>query len=193
MNWLYWVLEFVKAVSWPLAIVALSLLFRKEIRSLVEKVVSVKVAGIEATFARTLENIDREFARTAPRFLKRTEVGPTAKYAIERDERDYLYGLAEIQPSAAILEAWNEIEFALREAAHRRNNDIEVKTPLPAILYVLFGQEKGAQNLYLPIRELEVLKNMVVHASQPTVTAETARNYVRTTGSVLNRINAELK
>tara|TARA_R110000824_G_scaffold118960_10_gene271770 strand:- start:26548 stop:27132 length:585 start_codon:yes stop_codon:yes gene_type:complete len=194
MNWLYWILEFTQTAVWPITILILAYTFREEIAVLLKRLTTLKVAGVEATFMSALRDIDAVMERTRPRYsLPREDLQADIPMFQRRvDESENLMRFAESFPSAAILESWNRIEIILREKAASRGVDRADVKGIPVLLSDLFAGETEAMSLYMPIRELELLRNMASHSSQPVVSAESAREYVKVARDVLNRINTEL-
>jgi uncharacterized protein YutE (UPF0331/DUF86 family) len=100
--------------------------------------------------------------------------------------------LADISPRAAILEAWIELEGAAAVALRRRGASVsrqELQQPSRlADALITSGLLKPSQASLLS--ELRRLRNAAAHASDPKITAETAREFVGVAGAFERLIRA---
>jgi hypothetical protein len=109
MDWLQFTASVIGSVAWPVAAIALGLIFRAQFRRLLEKMTKFKgPGGIEASFAHEAEAVAAETAK----FGTPTAIqGPPAAKprAPIRQELAVQYK-SEERPSAVIVTVWQKIE-----------------------------------------------------------------------------------
>jgi hypothetical protein len=150
--------ELTKGVAWPLAVLAIAILFRKEIRRLLRRLTKLKYKEAEAEFSEMLLKAQAD----APEVLSPPEPETEEE---ERHKRIFAE-LAARSPRSAVLEAWREVESALREAvtANRiKLSDRDMISPRE-LIRALEGRKlidlKTARLLY----DLRALRNEAAHA-----------------------------
>jgi uncharacterized protein YutE (UPF0331/DUF86 family) len=136
MEWLAFIGTMTGHLGWPVAVLVLGFMFRKEVRALLAKMKSLKTpGGIEAAFELEAREIAIEAKKVQqqplPAAKPAIEQTPTSVEAAPRERMD----LSQIQefrrkrsgrkeatdhvlterPSAMVLDSWNEVEAHLRE------------------------------------------------------------------------------
>ncbi|MEZ8073415.1 hypothetical protein ACED48_20310, partial [Vibrio sp. 5S239] len=101
------IVEIIKALAWPVAVVWLGYLFRNEVRGLMGRLTALKHGDTEISFNRALEKAEQQASE-----IPQTEEVIHESTAEELSQKEQLYRLAEISPRAAIVEAWTLIETA---------------------------------------------------------------------------------
>jgi Sec-independent protein translocase protein TatA len=112
----------ISSIVWPLIVVIIILILRNPLRELIRdlgrRLRSIKFPGGEAEFSQELAEI-KEAADEAN--LPPLPVSPATSsllFKIEEDERQWCR-LAELSPRAAVIEAWRQVEIAIRETAQK--------------------------------------------------------------------------
>jgi hypothetical protein len=101
-------------IAWPLAIVWVALLFKTQLRHLIDRISQVKYGGVEANFHATLkvaEATSLRIEKDAP-----ATALPTPPEIATR--LDQLRRIATVSPRAAIMEAWLLIEEAAGQSGY---------------------------------------------------------------------------
>jgi hypothetical protein len=106
MDALTFLAEITKALAWPVTAVVLAVLFRSELRALLSRLKKGKVGSAEFEFKEEVEELAKDIA----------EVSPQAKPVALKPET---VNLATLNPRAAMLTAWIEIEVALTKLAEK--------------------------------------------------------------------------
>jgi hypothetical protein len=167
MDWLTFIVEIVKASAWPLAVVLMALLFRRELRALLARIKKGKVGPAEFEFEETVKELEKEAAQL-PGPPETLEV-PSAKVSLTTSE-----------PRAAIMNAWLEVENALSSLAQTRLGLPPglARSPLPAIRAIQKAQliEQHYLTLY---NELRVLRNQAAHELDFNPSMDSVLSYVR--------------
>lgn len=176
MDWLTFIVELVKALAWPLAVLLVFVVIRRPLLGLFPSLVRLKYKDLEFDFGRRLEETAAEVAT-----LPAPQHG-----ALPEATDDRLLRLAESSPRAAILEAWIKLESAAMEAARKRRIDIPtniLRTPLELINFL---EEEGiidARQATI-FNELRGLRNSAAHALSFEPSTAAAIEYVRLAGKL---------
>lgn len=172
MDWLQFLASIVSSLAWPLTLGVLIYLLRKPLLELLPNLRELKYKDLEVRFGEGLEKLEEKLEQQAP-------PEPTLRRAGVREDTDGKFDLlAQISPSAAVLEAWTDIERQLRTLAER--NQIEEKRGR-SILYItrfLRSREVLPPRLAGLLDDLRVLRNAAAHpSSERQITLNDARRY----------------
>lgn len=175
------IVELVKAGAWPAASLALALMFRQPLASLVQglKLKRLKRGDWEADFHEALGEAKREVAALPPVV---DAISPSK--LIEAED-------VEVGPASvgAMVVAWNKIEAAIAEAAREAG---VTAARFPERVRAL--ADKGA--LAVPtvdaINGLRQLRNLAVHAPEP-IEPEKVREFLRMANAVLFALSLNVK
>lgn len=100
--------ELIKAIAWPVTAIMLAVLFRLELRALLGRLKKGKVGPAEFEFKEEVEELAKDIAAVSP------QPKPVSLKA-------ETVSLAALNPRAAMLRAWIEIEVALTKLAEKHN------------------------------------------------------------------------
>ena len=106
MDALTFIAEAIKALSWPTAVVFVALMIRKPVIELLPFLRRLKYKEIELEFSKELAQLKAQATANEP--MKSQKSAPSAASA----SSNRLLNIASISTSAAILEAWTELESA---------------------------------------------------------------------------------
>lgn len=174
MDTLTFIAELVKAAAWPLAAVAIVLIFKQQLRALLTRIRRGKVGPAEFEFEQGV----KELAEEAPSQLLPAQVGsPTVS-------------LATTNPRAAILEAWRGIENSV--------NQLAKNTELPKFVHpkntagVIRAMERSgilpADEVAL-LNDLRVLRNQATHDPDFSPSPDSVITYVQLAQGLKQRID----
>ncbi len=107
----------VSALAWPLTVLILVYLFRREFRQAASRLSSLKYKDFQADFARELASVEDEIKLLPPTPTTNGSDASATQTAAELSSDERLLRLAEISPRAAITEAWRDIELSTIAAA----------------------------------------------------------------------------
>lgn len=160
------------STAWPVALLILVLLFRKQIATILDNIKSVKWGDVEAVLERDIQEATTTALAIEP---------APADIADENKGRFLaLIEMARSSPTGAIVEAWKDIEEAGRDLAE--SSGIAM-SPVPLRPYFNL-QEFLADNKLIPraevetFRELRMIRNRAAHFKADQVTVDQARQYV---------------
>ena len=174
---LSFIAEVLKAVAWPITVLVLALLFRKDLAALLSRISALKHKDTEVTFG-------QELAKAADRVV---ESHHAEMESLSEPEAKKSVAILEISPSAAILSAWVDFEIAVREVIE----DSDGKRPrsVNALFKELVTRglidDDDLDFLYL----LRELRNRVAHAPSDELDKATASKAV----TVLHQLAWEIR
>jgi hypothetical protein len=162
--------EVLHIAIWPITVIVIVLILRKPLARLVESTRKVKYKELELEFRKDIEQIQAEAKDVLP------EAPDKAKSTVTID----LYGLAQVSPTAAVVEAWKAIETAAKNliAARGHKLDYDVERPFKLIQDVLVKGKIIDPRHGKILDDLRQLRNKVVHAAGFTLSAEQAVQYI---------------
>ena len=170
MDFLTFIASLVGAIAWPIAIVVIMLVYRKELKALVPLIRKLKAGPLEAEFEREVKAIEAESAGSV--VLEPTE-------ELKRHQQ-MLWGLADINPRSAILEAWLGVESAVRKAALQKietSPPPDVSSPLRTFRDLLHYGIVTNEDAAL-FHDLRGLRNQAAHLQDFNPSKESVRNYI---------------
>jgi hypothetical protein len=167
------VLDFVAKMSaslaWPLAVLGLVFLLRKEIRTLLGKVSSLKFKDFELALAKDFASAQEESTKALG--------GRSAEPA---DPRLGRYAkLVAVAPKTVIIENWRRIEEAASQLLIDRGRalgDADFRRPI-GIVDALREEGLVDEETHAIVRNMYLLRNKVVHYEPLVVSSADARTY----------------
>ncbi|MDR3436314.1 hypothetical protein [Telmatospirillum sp.] len=174
------IVEMTKAVAWPIAAIAIAIIFRKTIPNLIERLSSFKYGGFEAAFANQAANIAENITRTSdqpPSFVD--------------SDGERLLSLAQESPRAAVLEAWLRVERKLHQLAEERHVDIR-NNPMTLVRSLRDAQAISSET-ERALNGLRQLRNLAVHAHSDELSSQKAIEFVTYASALLWTMNAPPK
>lgn len=148
-DWLTWSASVLGALAWPLAALAIALIFRRHLLALLSRLDELSWGDKSARFARKLDSLESQ----APPLIADSEAGP--ELALSGDHSRFLK-LLDLSPNAAVLDSWSGIEDAVQglaleaqlasadavQAAHM----LEQRGVLPARTVGMIGEMRALRN-----------------------------------------------
>lgn len=177
MNWLTFIAEVIKAIAWPSAVVGVALVFRHEFRRLLSSMSVFRYKDFELEFGRKMEVLKAEAEQAnLPPLEERIETHVAKGLSGRPPQFDYLSELVDVAPKAAVMEAWREVEGAIRDAAHRlglppARADRDIVHQLRASGHI----DSGLTQI---IDSLRQLRNSIAHVGDIELSVARAQEYV---------------
>ena len=179
MSTLEFVAELVKAMAWPAFAIVLVVAFRRPVKDLIPLLRKFKYGDFEAEFGQQVRAIQEEIGprRSSRWFTRDSETRTLYKRdsTLPMGRGAELRELAQADPRLAVLEAWRDVEDALRDAAaHLSQGKVDLE-PDDALRRVAKEIEPKEVALYYELRKL---RNQVAHVNNRVPSAEAALQYV---------------
>jgi hypothetical protein len=180
------------ALAWPALVLLLMFLFRRQIVMLANKLASFEGFGVKLNFNRAAQNLAVATISTAPP----TRLETLDPLALQRDlavrRPLVLKDRPDGGPSAAeikVLQAWVEIERALRVAAE--TNAIEADEDVAELVEALVGKGKIGIETASLVEDAQQLRDAVVHGQAKAVSFLAAETYTLSATRIIERIRVE--
>jgi hypothetical protein len=176
MDWLAFVASLVGSLAWPLAAVALAIVFRPQLEALFRRPSGhVKAGPFEADWNDAVRDTQADLA----------VVSPASGDALSAQPAGRVDGptMAETAPVQAVLDAYRRVEQALQQRL--QGGGVEVprhRSGGPASVVVTArvarDHELITEQTAEAIRGLQVLRNLAVHGPQGELDAQKATEFV---------------
>ena len=189
--------DVLNAVAWPVAVVVVAVVFRKELKGIAGNLRKIKVGNTEAIF----ENLDK--ANSDAKALDPVDPMTASENAPRVAQ---LIELAKISPSGAILEAYKDVEMAIGQL-HEHAVDAEMfslsKSPhassklrrLPVTRSYQMLNEIGWLSKS-EIRMLEALRetrNRAAHSRSDDISLLISNEFIRLADTLTDSLRSKLK
>lgn len=193
------------ASAWPIAAVIIAIIFRSQLRKLIDKISDFKGFGVEAKFGEKLEDLAEQVAdnattNSAPPSADREIIANTEGSSRETEapfkridaskmsevERELLLSL---RPDVAIMDGWLRIQRALFDLSAR----IGVSEPRGSAYQVIRNLEKLGfidSPMAEQLQKARHLRNIVAHGHNDTITRSEAALYAQTAAVLASRLEA---
>ncbi|RUU31880.1 hypothetical protein EOC93_31600 [Mesorhizobium sp. M6A.T.Ce.TU.002.03.1.1] len=153
LDYLTLLVTLIGALAWPMALVLLVLIFRKQLVKLVARTKAVSgPAGISATFADELEKAKEAADQT----LSAEPLRESAPLEVD----DPFLKLAETYPEAAVLAAYDELETFLTEAMGLKG---AVVVPITSLMIALSNLKLIPSDTFELFNRIRNARNLAVH------------------------------
>lgn len=188
MDALTFTAEAIKALAWPVAAVAVALMIRKPVIQLIPFLRRLKYKEIEFEFSKELAQLKFDVTASAPASSKEKEDASSAQIA----SSNRLLNIASISTSAAILEAWSELESASVAVA----SSFWGQSPSDAFKnYSKLGEylvqcKVIDEKQLLVFNKLRELRNKAAHAIDLNLSEGEARTYIELATALIAHIRA---
>jgi hypothetical protein len=186
MDALTFTAEAIKALAWPTAVVLVALMVRKPVIELLPFLRRLKYKEIELEFSKELAQLKSEVTASEPTTSNKSAPSATSTSS------NRLLNIASISTSAAILEAWSELESASVAVA----SSFWSQPPSNAFRnYPKLGeyllQCKVIDEKQLAVfNKLRELRNKAAHAVDLKLSEEEARTYIELATTLIAHIRA---
>jgi hypothetical protein len=176
--------EFISSIAWPLAALAIALLFRAPLSEALRSASGALSAGpFRLEWQRRAEEIEADLGQ-APSISK-GEIGG----AVGR-----LDEIAEVSPTGAVVEAFGQIELALRSLLEEHGVE-NLDRPWSVRGLAEVAHERGLITAETKdaIEGLSVMRNLAAHGVQEDISSKRAHEFVALSQAVLYAISANAK
>jgi len=164
MDTLEFIAEMIKALAWPMAAVAVALIFRKSIIELLGRINKGKLGWAELEF----ETQVAEAAKT----ISIAEVRPESPQPPPAE--------ASTDPGGTVLNAWRDVDEALREFAQKKRLIYASTLLQPFSAVDALREEKALEPQYIALLEhLGELRNQAAHQKDFVPSSDSVALYLK--------------
>lgn len=190
MDWLEFISNIFSSITWPLIILIIVIIFKRELGSVMKRVSSVKYKDLDIAF----KNIKKQAQVILPNTQKRTHVSlatPPKNNVID-SLKDQVLNAAELSPLASILLAWSGLEVAIADAVAR----LTISPDSPSYRSTMHNIDMLSKytdispDLISLINKLRKLRNEVAHANVDfsVIASAQVENYVKVTYDIIENL-----
>lgn len=175
-GWQQLISNIVTAALWPVAVLALGVIFRDTLRSVVARITKLEAFGANIEIGESVKQLDAAADKVQIEAASKPKVedaGSSTTFVGKDLPLRHLVEVTRISPAAAIVDAWREVEIALLEYWGSVNKLIDA----PADRYTQIGRivERLIQSKMISRQQANLLtglrktRNSVAHGqSQPS-------------------------
>lgn len=169
MSWLEFIASMTASLAWPLAAVVIAAIFRSQIGSLLRRLNELGWGDAKAKFAKELDKAE-ETAGTLPSPAPKPEAEQSAALpspiSAEQERFDKLLA---ISPSAAVVDAWQAVEAAIRVLATKHGIASSSFPNPPAWIRELNKAGHLPMSVVTLVNELRKTRNVAAHSDEVSV------------------------
>jgi hypothetical protein len=176
--------EFIADVAWPLTVLTIALLFRKPLTEALASATGRVAAGpFSLEWKRRVTDVEGDLGLSSS--IPDGEVGGAAG---KLDE------IAQVSPTAAIVEAFGQVEAALRQVLEARGVKA-LDDPWSVRHVAEVARDKGVitTETYDAIEGLSVLRNLAAHGGEKDISRQRAQEFVALAQGVIYAITNNAK
>ena len=170
MDWKNFIVEITNNLAWPLVTIVIVLLFKESLINLTKRISKIETSSGKIELYNEFVKINEE--------LKDIELND--KSWINEMEK-----IAEINPRAAIIEAWTTIELSCIKKGFTTGNVIQRFNP-KALEDYLKNIDESVSN---KIKDLRNLRNKLVHEHQSDFDFINAKKYIELSDKIITILN----
>jgi hypothetical protein len=178
MSILQFIASLASSLSWPLAVLAIAILFRVKIAELLSGgITRLKAGPIEVEWDRTLSETRVELDQPGVLSLNTDGVpGPIS---------EELANLARISPVTAVIEGYARVELALRESLADVDDDAKLRVGGAGLARLAAQHGRINDETVRAVEGLTVLRNLAANGRAAGTTSDRAIDYLALVDAVL--------
>ena len=154
MDWKQFFASITGSIMWPMAVVTIVLIFRKEVARLLRQAKKLGAAGIHLEVAEQVAA-----ARNSAAAVHGEQSGQSTPAKLDPAFME----LAKSFPEAAVLHAYKELERVLQQIEFRLSSDRPHRTSVE-VVQALYEKGEISQNVVRLFEDLRQAKNSAAHA-----------------------------
>jgi hypothetical protein len=162
MDWLTFISSIIGALAWPAGACVVALIFKGQIRDLLQKLSGLSFAGVEARFGESVEQIRED--------VKSVEDDPDYE---DRPVEAKLVELVESHPHLAVLEGWKTLERAIISVSTKRLG-MDRKLPVQSHIEALSRSDILPRAMISAITNIHEVRNKAAHEVEAGVSRGSA-------------------
>ncbi|MCP4325111.1 MAG: hypothetical protein GY787_25345 [Alteromonadales bacterium] len=163
------VVELIKALAWPSAVIWISYIFRSEVRQLLGRVSSFKYKDVEASFGKSLSEAEKSAESIKKPKVKESDA--------DLSQKEQLLRIADVSPRAAVVEAWTLIETAAMKNGLTSGAALKRTNPKMILDHLSASGKFSPESIEL-INQLRQIRNKASHLPDFAVSQSEAERYL---------------
>ncbi|WP_281212777.1 hypothetical protein [Shewanella insulae] len=188
MDWLTFISKVIDSLAWPIVILFLGVVFRRQFSNLLPYLRKLKAGPVEAEF----EMEARQALANSEKLSFQTMKGSALKIEKPTEEKEALAKLigARNDPAGMIIEAWTGVDGALFRLGKQTGLIVDPLENTRSVYRSIVSSDLLSDEAKRLVMELYELRNRVAHAKvKPTVVA--AQDYVLAADKVIDMLEVK--
>jgi hypothetical protein len=185
MDWKQFIAQIVSSTAWPVLVIIIIFIFKRELVKIVQRLAHLKYKDLELEFDKVKQQAE-ELHKDMPKELL---ASPSPAFTSLEDQ---MLDAVELAPLAAIMLAWSGLETAMASAVARlaiSPDPPSYRSPMHNIeLLSKYGElPESHTNL---LQDMRILRNKVAHERDAilSITQEEALNYVNVAIEMIHQL-----
>ncbi|MFC1481564.1 hypothetical protein ACFL6E_04905 [Candidatus Neomarinimicrobiota bacterium] len=175
MDWLTFISKLIESLAWPVSILVLLYIIRKELPTIVARIKKFKYKGFELEFGQPVRAVEKDVARAIPDVPEPVAVSAQS----HEQKRDRLNSMAEFSPASAIVSSWLQVEAAAIDIIRKKDIARFKTRPGPMGIRDYLIEEEILDKKQIAIFEqLRKLRNKAIHVDDIEFTSESVASYI---------------
>jgi len=172
-------LEYFKVLIWPLTLLFVFWIGRKQFKLLIPLIQKIKYKEFEIEFSKNLDHVRKDVEK----------VTQVEKVTLTNEPE--LYNLIEDSPASGVIKAWKSLELtAKKKAKQLLPPDETFQDPLSRPLVYLEWKGTFVPSTASAIHKLRMLQNQVYYAEDDAISTKNAIQYATLTKSIQKQIDS---
>lgn len=188
MDWLTFISKAIDSLAWPIVILILGVVFRRQLSDLLPYLRKLKAGPVEAEFEMETRQALVNSEKLSSQFMK----GSALKIEQPAEEKEALAKLigARNDPAGMIIEAWTGVDGALFRLGKQTGLIVDPLENISSVYRSIVSSDLLSDEAKRLVMELYELRNRVAHAKvNPTVVA--AQDYVLAADKVIHMLEVK--
>ena len=188
MDWLTFISKVIDSLAWPIVILILGVVFRRQLSDLLPYLRKLKAGPVEAEFEMEARQALANSEKLSFQFMK----GSASKIEKPTEEKEALAKLigARNDPAGMIIEAWTGVDRALFRLGKQTGLIVDPLENTSSVYRSIVSSDLLPDEAKRLVMELHELRNRVAHAKvKPTVVA--AQDYVLAADKVIHMLEVK--
>jgi len=177
--------ELLKVIIWPATLIWILIYFKRDLRSLIERMNQLKYKELEANFERDISNVHAQVL--SKKSSEKISIAHSENQA-ELDVTNQLYRIAQISPRAAIVEAWRHLENKINDFGRYYGLTAKGFASEKQILENLQREDKLDDQFLVLYAALRELRNRAAHKTEFPLSQQSAQEYIDSINELIEDI-----
>ena len=180
------IIKVLETLAWPVTVIIIVVIFRKQIGRAILTVSKLKYKDLELEFDKRLQDAEREATQIQ---LSPPQNNRDIKELLtSASPYDRLFQLADISPRSAIIEAWLIVESITKDVAKKLGITAREPRVGRELIRELVKDNKLREGTTAIYDNLRTMRNSAAHALEFEISAEDAKRYVDLAISLAHRL-----
>ncbi len=175
MDWLTFLSSLIASLAWPVSILVLFYIIRKELPTITARIKKFKYKDFELEFGQSVREVEIDTEESIPEVQEAVSIsGETPDQVFDR-----LNSMAKFAPASAIVASWLLVEVAAIDLIRKKDISHFKTRPGPIGIRKFLRKGDFLDKKQIAIFEqLRDLRNKVIHVDDVDLTPETIASYI---------------